>query len=94
MSPWLSAAAPGRAQDARGHSGTNPTAPVRPEHGAAVERISAAAAPPLSGGPATGLGIAGMAGKPGAGSSRDIYSQYHAVSTGAPDTTAPGRGGS
>ena len=32
--PSLSAAASDRAQDAHGHSGTNLTAPVRPEHGA------------------------------------------------------------
>lgn len=42
--PSLSAAASDRAQDAHGHSGTNLTAPVRPEHGAAVERSSEAAA--------------------------------------------------
>lgn len=68
-SPSLSAAASGGAHDALRHSGTNPTAPVRPEHGAAVERSEPIAPPPATRGPATGLGIAGMAGTPGAGSS-------------------------
>ncbi len=69
--PLHPAAASGGAQDAHRHSGTNPTAPVRPEHGAAVERSEPIATPPPSGGPASGLGIAGIAGTPGAGSSHE-----------------------
>ncbi len=74
-----SAAAPGTAQDARTRPVTNHTAPVRAGSRAAVEPVECAsrrAAAPrwraprlivITGGPASGAGIAGMAGPAGAG---------------------------